>query len=122
MRRRQVVVQPRRGPGLLGTMARTAVVAGTAKATINVMDNAAASKQAKAEAQAQTQADIADMQAQLAAMQAQQAQEALPAEAPAAAAPADDLITKLKQLAELRDAGILSDDEFQAAKAKLLDT
>ena len=39
----------------------------------------------------------------------------------AAAAPAaDDLTSKLKQLAELRAAGILDDAEFSAAKAKLL--
>jgi hypothetical protein len=40
---------------------------------------------------------------------------------PAAAAPAgDDMVAKLTQLAQLKDQGILSEDEFNAAKAKLL--
>ena len=39
---------------------------------------------------------------------------------PAAAASQDDLISQLKQLGELRDAGILTEDEFAAQKAKLL--
>jgi hypothetical protein len=41
-----------------------------------------------------------------------------PAAAPAAAAP--DIMEQLKKLGELRDAGILSDDEFAAKKADLL--
>ena len=47
---------------------------------------------------------------------------AAPAPAPAPAAPAmtSDLITQLKSLAELRDQGILTEDEFAAQKAKLL--
>lgn len=119
MVRRTLGGRRRSGPGLLGTVAHTAVVAGTAKATINVMDNATATKQAQAQAAAQAQTDIQDVQAQLASLQAQQVQAALPAEEPAAA-PQVDLISKLKELAQLRDAGILSDDEFQLAKAKLL--
>ena len=40
---------------------------------------------------------------------------------PPAAAPAgDDLVTKLNELAQLKAQGILSDEEFAAAKAKLL--
>ena len=46
-------------------------------------------------------------------------QYAPPAPAPAAA-PADDPIERLKQLAELRDQGILTEEEFTAAKAKVL--
>ena len=38
----------------------------------------------------------------------------------AAPAPANDLIAQLDQLAQLRAAGVLTDDEFAAAKAKLL--
>ena len=33
----------------------------------------------------------------------------------------DDLVTQLKKLSELKDAGVLSDDEFQQMKAKLLE-
>ena len=55
--------------------------------------------------------------------QAQQQQYAQPAPA-AAPAPAadsmDDKIAQLKQLAELHSAGVLTDEEFAAQKAKLL--
>ena len=47
--------------------------------------------------------------------------EAPPAVAPAPAAPAIDM-EQLKQLGELHTAGVLSDEEFAAAKAKLLGT
>ena len=63
------------------------------------------------------------MQAQMEQMQAQQAAAAAAAPAAAAAAPAgagDDLMAQLTQLAQLHQAGVLSDEEFAAAKAKLL--
>ena len=41
-------------------------------------------------------------------------------EAPAAAAPAPDLTAQLQQLAQLHDSGVLSDEEFAGAKAKLI--
>ena len=110
-------------PGLVGTMARTAVIAGTASA---VSGGVSRRQQAKADASAQDQAaqqaafesqsQLADMQQQLSAVQAQQA--AAPAPAPAAGG--DDFMAKLQQLAELKAAGVLSDEEFTAAKAKLL--
>ena len=37
-----------------------------------------------------------------------------------AAAPAEDPVAKLKQMKELLDAGIISQEEFDAAKAKYL--
>lgn len=40
--------------------------------------------------------------------------------APQQAAGGDDTIAKLKELGELRDSGVLTDEEFQAQKAKLL--
>ncbi|MDN5803816.1 MAG: SHOCT domain-containing protein, partial [Microlunatus sp.] len=60
------------------------------------------------------QAQMAAMQAQLAAM----APPPAPAAAPAAGG--SDLMTQLKQLADLKSAGLLDDAEFAAAKAKLL--
>jgi hypothetical protein len=45
-----------------------------------------------------------------------------PAPAPAPAAPPVDLADQLRKLATLRDEGILSEEEFAAQKAKLLDT
>ena len=141
-RNTRVSVNTRRGPGLMGTMARTAVVAGTAtavsKKTSAAMDGAAAAKQAQQQAQVQVMVDqqlaereaqmqqeqlqqqLAEQQAQLQMMQ----QQAQPMAAPAApAAPAMDFnnrITKLKELGALRDAGILSDAEFEAEKARIL--
>jgi hypothetical protein len=38
----------------------------------------------------------------------------------AASAPQGDYITQIKQLAELRDAGILTDEEFEAKKKQIL--
>ena len=43
-----------------------------------------------------------------------------PPPAPAAAAPAQDATSELERLASLHDSGVLSDDEFTAAKAKIL--
>jgi hypothetical protein len=112
-------------------MARTAVVAGTATAVAGSVHNHQQNKQQAAyqqdaaqQAAFDSQQQIADMQAQMAAMQAQQAAAApppAPAPAPAAAAPAGpDLMTELSKLADLKAAGVLTDDEFSAAKAKLL--
>lgn len=111
-------------PGLVGTMARTAVVAGTASAVVGHSQNKQAQKQQNAaqeqaaqQAAFDSQAQLADMQAQMNAMQAQQA----PAPAAPAAAPAGgDLMAELTKLADLKAAGVLTDEEFSAAKAKLL--
>jgi hypothetical protein len=51
---------------------------------------------------------------------AQAAPAPAPAPAPAAAPAEDPLIAQLNQLAQLKASGILSDEEFAAAKAKLL--
>lgn len=114
-------------PGLVGTMARTAVVAGTATAVVGGMNRrqdakaqAAADQQAAQQAAFEAQAQTAELQQQMAAMQAQQAA-AQAAPAPAApAAGGDDLNTQLERLSGLHQSGVLSDDEFAAAKAKLL--
>ena len=117
----------RRGrPGLVGTMARTAVVAGTATAVSGGMQRRQAGKAQAAyeqdaanQAAYDSQAQLADMQAQMNAMQTQQAP--VPAAAPPpAAAPADDTMAQLKQLADMKTSGLLTDEEFAAAKAKLL--
>jgi hypothetical protein len=85
-------------------MARTAVIAGTATA---VSGGVARRQQAKAQ--------------QAADAQAYQEQEVAPAPAPApAAAPEQDTITQLKELAALKDQGILTEEEFAAQKAKIL--
>jgi hypothetical protein len=103
--------------------ARTAVVAGTATA----VSGAVAGHQADKANQA-AQAQAYDAQQQQAAMDAAAAQAVANAQAaaappPAPAAPAgggSDLMAQLNQLGALHAQGILSDEEFSAAKAKLL--
>jgi putative oligomerization/nucleic acid binding protein len=109
--------------GILGTVATTAVVAGTATAVSNRVTDHQVNKQAAQmneqyaqQAAYDNQAQMQDMQAQLNQMQAQQVQAAAtpaPAEAP-------DMMSQLQQLAQLKDAGALTEAEFSAAKAKLL--
>jgi len=97
-------------PGVMGTMARTAVVAGTASATAGAVQRHGAQK---AEAQQQAAAPPATPAAP----------PAPPAAAPAPAAPTpdeDDVVAKLQQLGDLKAQGVLDDAEFAAAKAKLL--
>ena len=94
-------------PGLVGTMARTAVVAGTAGAVVHHQQN-------KYAAQDQQAADAA-------AYQEQQAAAAAPPAAPAApAAPAVDVTGELQKLADLKAQGVLTEEEFAAQKAKIL--
>jgi membrane protease subunit (stomatin/prohibitin family) len=84
-------------PGLIGTAARTAVVVGTAGA----MQDRRMARHEAAAAQAQ--------------------QQATPAPAPAEPA-GDDLAAKIQELADLKDKGVLTDEEFAAAKAKLINS
>lgn len=104
-------------PGLLRGVARTAVIAGTASAVNGRVQRRQAEK-------------YADRDAAIAAERTQSYQEqmaaAAPAPAPVAAAPAPaapattDVVAQLRSLAELRDQGILTEEEFAAQKAKLL--
>nr|WP_062386402.1 SHOCT domain-containing protein [Demequina iriomotensis] len=116
-------------PGLIGTMARTAVIAGTAQAVggnVSRRQNqrwAAKEQQAQAEQYAVEQQAYQQQQsqAQMAAMQAELAQlQQAPQVAAAPAAGGGDLMAELQKLAQMKEAGILSDAEFAAAKAKLL--
>jgi hypothetical protein len=138
-----MVMMRRRGMarGVMRTAATTAVVVGTARAVGGAMDSHAASKQAQQQAvvddqqqaqydaqqQAQYDAQLQQQQLQMQQMQAQMAQmqQPPPAPAPVAAAAAtsgisDGDMAKLKQLAELHTAGVLSDTEFESAKQKIL--
>ena len=99
----------RRGPGLIGVAGRTAVVAGTATAVVGGVQHHQAGKQEAQEAAAAEQQEAAAQQ------------QAPPPAPPAAAAPdSGDMISQLKELAALKDQGILTEDEFAAQKAKLL--
>jgi transcription initiation factor TFIID subunit TAF12 len=109
-------------PGLLGMAARTAVVAGTATA---VSGNVQRRQQGRADAQSQQQQDAAQQQQDAMNAAAQQAvaqQQATQAAAalPPAAGSSDDMMAQLQQLATMHSQGILSDEEFAAAKAKTL--
>jgi hypothetical protein len=101
-------------PGLLRGVARTAVVAGTATAVSGRVQRRQAEKYAGRDAQI-----YADRQAAY-DQQTYDQQPPPPAAPPPAAAPQVDIVSQLKSLAELRDQGILTEDEFTAQKAKIL--
>jgi hypothetical protein len=95
--------------GLVRGMARTAVVAGTATAVSNRVSRRQAGRwQQQDYAQ---QAEYAQQQAAYAAPP--------PPPAPARTG-GSDVTAELERLAGLRNQGVLSDEEFAAAKAKLL--
>jgi hypothetical protein len=86
-------------PGLLRGVARTAVIAGTATSVSNRVSRRQGQRWAQQE----------------------EAQQAPPAAAPAApAAGGQSTIDQLKELGELKAQGILTEEEFAAQKAKLL--
>ena len=89
--------------GLMRGMARTAVVAGTATAVSNRVSRRQAGRWANQEAQAAPEPSYAPPPP--------------PAPAPAAG---PDMISQLKDLAALKEQGILTDAEFDAQKAKVL--
>ena len=97
-------------PGLLRGVARTAVVAGTATAVSNRVSRRQANRWAGQEQQAYEQ---------------QAYEQQAYASPPPAPAPADDMETKLAQLTqlgELKSQGVLSEEEFQAQKRRILGT
>jgi hypothetical protein len=97
-------------PGLIGTMARTAVVAGTASTVAGGVSR-------RQQAHAQQAADAeAFRQQQAMAMHRAPPPVAAPAPPPA------DLVTQLKELAALKDQGILTQEEFDVQKARILAT
>jgi Short C-terminal domain len=95
-------------PGLLRGIARTAVVAGTFTAVSNGVSRRQYNRWGKQDEQ------------QYYEQQGRAAEQAQAAPAPAPAAPARDPIQQLKDLADLKAQGILTDEEFAAEKAKVL--
>ena len=91
--------------GLVRMAARTAVVAGTATAVSGRVQ--------RRQEQRYAAQDQAAYEQQMAQQQAYAAQQAPP---PAA----DDNTAELQKLAQLHSQGVLTDEEFAAAKAKLL--
>lgn len=100
-------------PGLIRGVARTAAIAGTATAVSNRVSRRQAGRWA-----AKEQQEAPPQPPEPAYPPAQ------PAYAPAApeqpAVTMDDKLAQLKQLGELRDAGVLSDAEFEVQKDKIL--
>jgi hypothetical protein len=92
-------------PGLLRGMARTAVVAGTATSVSNRVSRRQSQRWAAQEAPAAPP---------------QQYAAPPPAPAPAPASGGEDRVEKLKDLAALREQGVLTDEEFAAEKARIL--
>jgi len=87
---------------VLRTVGRTAVIAGTATAVAGGVAHHQQQKYANQQEAAQPQ------------------QAPPPPAAPAAGGDSDDLIGKLKELANLKDQGILTEAEFNDQKAKIL--
>ncbi|MFF1283009.1 SHOCT domain-containing protein [Streptomyces sp. NPDC058299] len=97
-------------PGLLRGVARTAAVAGTATAVSNRVSRRQAGRWAQQDYDQQQQ-------------QAPPPPAAPPAPAPASASASDDMshrIDQLKQLTDLKAQGVLTDEEFESQKRRLL--
>jgi hypothetical protein len=101
-------------------MARTAVVAGTATAVSNRVSRRQANRWSGQEQQQAAQEEQA-AKAQAYDQQQYAQQQAYAPPPPQPAAPAQtDVITQLQKLGELKAAGILTEEEFAAQKAKIL--
>ncbi|MDX3528870.1 SHOCT domain-containing protein [Streptomyces sp. ID05-39B] len=97
-------------PGLLRGVARTAVISGTATAVSNRVSRRQAGRWAQQDYE------------QPATAPTQQAYAApAPSPEPAAAASMDTKISQLKELALLKEQGILSEAEFAAQKGRILE-
>ena len=108
--------------GLLRGLARTAAIAGTATAVSNRVSRRQAGRWAAKEQKADEaqQAQYAQQQPQYAQQPPPQyAQQPQYAPAPAASS-TDDMLEQLQKLGELKTAGVLTEAEFQAQKAKIL--
>jgi len=117
--------------GLLRGVARTAVVAGTATAVSNRVSRRQAGRwqkqadQEEADAYEQQQQQQQQYPPQQQYQQPQQVYVAAPVPAEPPEAPADPMQAKLdalKQLGELKSSGVLSEQEFQQEKAKILNS
>jgi hypothetical protein len=110
--------------GLIGGIARTAVVAGTATAVSNRVSRRQANRWAEKDQQSQDAADAeAYRQQQDDQQQGPPPQQAYAPPPQQAAAPSQqDTITQLQKLGELKAAGVLTEEEFAAQKAKVLES
>jgi hypothetical protein len=93
-------------PGLLRGVVRTAAIAGTATAVSNRVSRRQAQRWSQQGTNPYDEPEPTYV--------------APPPAAPAPAAPAPDPIAQLKELAALKDQGILTEEEFAGQKAKIL--
>lgn len=106
--------------GLLRGMARTAVVAGTASAVSGRVQRRQAAKFADKDAATAAKQQQAYDQQMGQQQQAAYQQPAQPPPPAAAGGITNDAIEQLKELAALKEQGILTEQEFGAQKAKIL--
>src|SRR4051794_2871511 len=114
-------------PGLIRGVARTAVIAGTATSVSNRVSRRQAGRWAakdqqqyehEAYEQQQAQPQYAPPPQQYAAPPPQEY--AAPPPPPPAASSMDDKLAQLKELGQLKDAGVLTGAEFEQQKARIL--
>ena len=111
------MMRRRGGRGVIGVMATTAVVAGTAGAVSHRQQQRYANKAQQQQAEAQEQQAAQQSQQQIADLQAQV--DSMQAPAPAASG-GSDMMAQLQQLESMQAAGLLTPEQFEAAKNKLL--
>ncbi|HEY2488580.1 MAG TPA: SHOCT domain-containing protein [Streptosporangiaceae bacterium] len=110
-------------PGLLGSIAGSNVVAASAPVAAAISRRAARHAQQQQHSAAYTEAEQAVAAAEAEAAAAERAAQQYARLGPVPPQPAagqDDVVSRLDDLARLRDAGVLSAAEFEAAKGKLL--
>lgn len=108
-------------PGLIRGMARTAVIAGTATATSNAVNRRMAAKNVEAYGNAANQYQQQYEQPVQVAAAPVGGGAAYPIPTSAAPAPSeDDRYAQLERIAALKAQGVLTEEEFQAEKARIL--
>lgn len=105
-------------PGLLRAVAATAVVSGTAQATRNAVDRRQAEKNMRAYSNAAN--TVSQEQSQQQAYAPPPQAYAPPPQEYAPQPSNEDVISQLERLGALKAQGILTEEEFNAQKAKLL--
>jgi hypothetical protein len=100
----------REGPGLLRTVGRTAAIAGTATAVSHSVSNRMSTGAGYQQSPVSQPPQQPGIHAQIESVQAHDISQSVDT----------GLIGQLKELAELRSAGMLTDAEFEVAKARVL--
>jgi len=106
-------------PGLIRGVARTAVIAGTATAVSNRVSRRQAGRWSAQEQQQYEHEAYEQQQQQQQYAQPQYAQPPAPPQ-PASSSDMTDKLAQLQQLGELKAAGVLTPEEFEQQKARIL--